>query len=1147
MCEDSCSNGQCVIINCKNNADCNDDDLYTKDTCNFPNTPQSYCSYEDIECFNKNDCGVDGFRDGNYCSADGNVVKDFETFSCNNPGTPDSSCNSNVEPKVLETCSEGESCLNGECLVIRCSKNSDCGINGYVGDGYCSVNGDVVRDWRTFKCNQAGTPQSTCSNNVTTNIITECLANEICVGRQHSSLLNSPLTGSNTIPAQCVDIECDEDSDCNDNNPRTVDQCVNAGSPESYCRNTEVNCVKNSDCGFTGFLGGEFCSDDDEDIMKTYQNATCNNAGTPQSFCTIDREDKLIQDCDDNNVRTIDLCKEDETNQNPTCIHENIRCDINTDCGSDGYVTDLYCSVQGDSVRDYKSFKCNYPHTPQSYCTSKIEQKVNDDCSAQEMCSDGICEDNPPIVCSTNSDCGANGYVGSAYCSVNGDAVRDYKTYTCNNPGTPQSSCSNNVTQQLIDDCTAQEMCTNGVCQPKPPIACDEDNDCSVIQITEYFCKGKDVWEKHPVPLCLYPGAENSICSSRNVENFVESCAYMCVDGECIDQPPVIDCYKNSDCGTDGFLGDAYCSLQGDVKKDYKTFTCNNPGTPQSLCSNNITSQIIDDCSANEICVGNQLIAKSIASNEAAQCVEIECDDDIDCNDNNLRTIDQCIFPGTPDSYCRNTEVNCIQDIDCGVTGFMGSEFCYLNDVYKTYQTALCKNEATLDSYCEVNASPQLVQDCDDNNPLTSDMCVQNGVAKCEHKIILCKQNSDCGTDGFTGLNYCSENDVVRNYTSYICKNPNTPQSYCTSETNPQIIEYCTKEEICENGMCIEEENPQCSDEIDNDGDLYIDYPNDPGCDSPEDDDEQDDVCKIGESVYHGSTRLIANSPAFTVNQYNANTQVGISPLNVHSPLLDQTGSKLKNSFEIDEGTYFIRIRDNAFSRWNTNSYNTAPWGGAPGLTWESSANVVYNSSGILKRSKFGKYFYATPAQAIEAGKGKGTTLTHNGGKIWVFIDDQPINDNRNFVDVDLYECPDMNECNDGLDNDNDGWIDDDDSGCEDDDDEDGGNAPDCEPFDSNEHYDCEYYDTRVNQTLYTGFNGEWMCNYWDGGFAEKHIICYNDEWYEAGPTHNWGLFNGNFIPAENVIPLCTQIGNWYVDEPNGVWKPAPVPANCGK
>ena len=1049
VCDDSCQDGACVIINCKSNADCNDNNLYTKDTCVNPNTPASYCNYEPIECFNKNDCGVDGFRDGQYCSQNGDVVKDFETFACNSAGTPQSSCSSSVQPQLIEQCSsQGESCLNGECVEIECSKNSDCGVNGFIGEKYCSLEGDVKQDFRTFKCNNPNTPQSFCSSNITNNIIDECLGNEICIGRQQqliSSKLNNQL-----VEAQCVAIECFQNSDCNDNNPITIDQCINAGSPQSYCRNTEVNCFVDSDCGYTGFLGGEFCSQGGDDILKKYQNSSCFNPGTADSFCQITVGDRVIQDCDDRNPQTVDSC---QTNGQPSCVHETIKCNIDSDCGSNGYISELYCSVSGDSARDYKKFKCNNPRTPQSFCSSNITQNVIDDCSAQEQCTNGLCEQIPNILCKKNSDCGTDGYVTELYCSVSGDSVRDYKKFTCNNPNTPQSSCSSNVTQNVIDDCSAQEQCTNGLCE----------------------------------------------------------------------QIPNILCKKNSDCGTDRFVGNNFCSAD-DVHRNYVTYSCNLPNTPQSYCSNNTESRLIEECS--DECV-----------NGACVDIPITCYEDPDCDDNNLRTVDQCVNAGTPSSYCRNTEVNCVTNIDCGITGYIGSEFCFSNDIYKIYQTASCINGGTLESYCNVEASPRQVQECDDGNILTSDMCVQNGNVRCEHNIITCKKNSDCGTDGYVGLNYCIDDDsVARNYTTYLCNNPNTPQSYCSSNTEAQINDNCDNTEICANGICVLDENPECSDEIDNDGDLYIDYPNDPGCDSPDDDDEQDNVCPVGKSVYHGSTRLIANNPSYTVNQYDANTQAGISPLNKHSPLLDQTGKKLKNGFAIKEGEYYIRIRNNAFSRWNINSYDTSPWGGGPGLTWESSANVVYNNTGVLTRSKFGKYFFATPLQAIAAGKGKGTPLYHTGGKLYVFIDDQPITDNRNFVDVDLYECPDMNQCNDGIDNDGDGLIDEDDSGCIDDDTEFPVFTPDCAPYNSEENYDCEYYDSRVNQILYTGFNNKWMCNYWDGGFAEKHIICYNDQWYEAGPTHNWGRFNGNFIPKENVMPVCTQVGNWYVEKSDGEW-----------
>jgi len=88
----------------------------------------------------------------------------------------------------------------------------------------------------------------------------------------------------------------------------------------------------------------------------------------------------------------------------------------------------------------------------------------------------------------------------------------------------------------------------------------------------------------------------------------------------------------------------------------------------------------------------------------------------------------------------------------------------------------------------------------------------------------------------------------------------------------------------------------------------------------------------------------------------------------------------------------------------------------------------------------------------------------------------------------------------------------------------------------SNANYDCEVYDTRVNQIIYHANNNELMWNVWDGGFVEKHILCYGNEWYEGGPTHDWGIYNGNFIPAQNVVAVGTKIGDWTMSGPDGIW-----------
>src|SRR5579863_1096342 len=47
----------------------------------------------------------------------------------------------------------------------------------------------------------------------------------------------------------------------------------------------------------------------------------------------------------------------------------------------------------------------------------------------------------PVPVCNTDADCGVNGFTGAPFCQ-DGNVYQNYITYTCNNPGTLSSSCS---------------------------------------------------------------------------------------------------------------------------------------------------------------------------------------------------------------------------------------------------------------------------------------------------------------------------------------------------------------------------------------------------------------------------------------------------------------------------------------------------------------------------------------------------------------------------------------------------------------------------------------------------------------------------------------------------------------------------------
>jgi len=84
--------------------------------------------------------------------------------------------------------------------------------------------------------------------------------------------------------------------------------------------------------------------------------------------------------------------------------------------------------------------------------------------ACEGTCCDGACV---PVVCSSNSQCGTNGLVGDPFCK-DGNVYKRYKTYTCNNPGTVNATCTSALADQLQTTCAANQTCTNGACTTNP-------------------------------------------------------------------------------------------------------------------------------------------------------------------------------------------------------------------------------------------------------------------------------------------------------------------------------------------------------------------------------------------------------------------------------------------------------------------------------------------------------------------------------------------------------------------------------------------------------------------------------------------------------------------------------------------------------
>ena len=66
-----------------------------------------------------------------------------------------------------------------------------------------------------------------------------------------------------------------------------------------------------------------------------------------------------------------------------------------------------------------------------------------------------------------------------------------------------------------------------------------------------------------------------------------------------------------------------------------------------------------------------------------------------------------------------------------------------------------------------------------------------------------CTTNTDCGTDGYEGANFCQGNGVHRNYQTWTCNNPNTASASCSSNVTAQQQSSCSSSQVCSAGACI--------------------------------------------------------------------------------------------------------------------------------------------------------------------------------------------------------------------------------------------------------------------------------------------------------------------------------------------------------
>jgi len=199
-------------------------------------------------------------------------LRDYITYTCNNPRGHDSSCGTSSSPVLIQTCLQNQLCSNALCMNVTCLSDNECNDNNQY----------------TFdKCENPGTLQSFCNY---------------------------------------TEIKClyDGDSKCDDNNISTEDHCINPNTTASYCNHLNISCFNNLDCGNSSYINLPFCGESNN-ILRDYITYTCNNPGQQNSNCSISNSVKQLENCTSAQFCLGGICQnntENNTENNENNIQE---------------------------------------------------------------------------------------------------------------------------------------------------------------------------------------------------------------------------------------------------------------------------------------------------------------------------------------------------------------------------------------------------------------------------------------------------------------------------------------------------------------------------------------------------------------------------------------------------------------------------------------------------------------------------------------------------------------------------------------------------------------------------------------------------------------------------------------------------------
>ena len=384
-------------------------------------------------------------------------------------------------------------------------------------------------------------------------------------------------------------------------------------------------------------------------------------------------------------------------------------CSTNAQCGTDGNISNVFCS--GSNVtQTYRTYTCNSPGTINASCSSVDTNTIIQTCS--KYCSAGTCIDSKPTADfvyfrPSNSTWyiaySAGGTKTQAYggagdkpapADYDGDKKADFAVYRPSNANwiiTYSGGGSKTKAFGIPTD---------------TPIPADYDGDGKAdialfrsSNVTWYILKSTTgITTATPYGLSTdkpapadYDGDGKADIAVYRPSNSNWYISYAAGGGKTVAFGGSTDIPVPRD-------------YDGDGKADIAIYRPS-IGTWYILNSSNGQTQAIVYGTATDIPVPADFDGKGPLTNPV-------CVVDSNCNDGNTMTADTCVNPGTIFSTCTHTTITCNTNAQCGTNGLTGGQFCSGNSIAQSYRTFTCNNPGTTNATCSSNDTPQIQSTC---------------------------------------------------------------------------------------------------------------------------------------------------------------------------------------------------------------------------------------------------------------------------------------------------------------------------------------------------------------------------------------------------------------------------------------------------